>query len=164
MPVNTPTKNWKLLCIGEQKRIDNSAVACNRVLWELNNLSVLQVNELNVFEFELKVINEKCHSFLVEVEVLSLFSYLSCSCVVAGLTTPSSVRYRKKPYQIWRTEWRRRKKRIHETKWQYCLFVVQFLLWHGTGYVSRFDNKYHWRWVNYVCTSCFAYTDCVKHK
>lgn len=41
MPVNTPTKIGSY-CSGKS---NNNAVACDRVLWELNNLSVLQVNE-----------------------------------------------------------------------------------------------------------------------
>lgn len=145
----------------EQKTNDNNVVACNRALWNLNNLSLIH-KWMNVFE--LKVINEKCHSIAVHIFFSSCSVCLPLSFVVLKFVQSAVLGLMAAKEDEGRKE--REKKRVAKPKWQYCLCVVQFR--RGTkcmatcrarspirslSFVLLHDltNKYCWRWVNYVC-------------
>lgn len=154
-----------------KKTNDNHAVACNRVLWPLNNLSVLQVNELMCSDFELKVINEKCHLFSVKLSwffslslsPISFLTYTLCVSICSRLLVLFQLCTKRCQIKNKTAE----RKNPHRQNQVTILFMrCAISLCHGTGYVSRFDNKYHRRWINYVYTLALLciYTDCVKHK
>lgn len=119
----------------------NNAVACNRALWELNNLSVIQVNEcvwISIESHKWKM------SFFGE-----RFSFFSQFKLLLGTIVVEMKRKKNKES--------RAQNKTPSDNIVYAL--CNFVLWHG--YVSH-GVDIGWRWVNYVCLWAFImYSNCV---